>query len=53
MKTDNKPEVNKFITRRFDDELKNILANDLNSFLAKNPFFARRRQTVKATLSVA
>jgi len=52
MKTNSKPEVNKLIVR-FDDELKNLLANDLSSFMARNPFFARRKQAQKATLSVA
>jgi len=29
---------------RFDMELKSLLTNDLKSFLAKNPFFARNKQ---------
>jgi hypothetical protein len=52
MKTYSKPEVSKLMIR-FDDELKSLLANDLNSFMAKNPFFARRKMAAKATLSVA
>jgi hypothetical protein len=52
MKTNNKPAVDKMMIR-FDDELKALLANDLSSFMARNPFFARRKNAQKVTLSVA
>lgn len=39
---------------RFDNELKNILANDLKLFTIKNPFLMRNKQAnVQNTLSVA
>jgi hypothetical protein len=53
MKTFNKPAVSKLIVR-FDNELKNILTNDLNAFLDKNPFLKSKRQAaMQSTLSVA
>jgi hypothetical protein len=53
MKTSKKPAVSKLIVR-FDNELKNILANDLKSFMEKNPFISSKRQAmIQSTLSVA
>lgn len=53
MKTYNKPAVSKLVVR-FDNELRDILANDLNEFLNKNPFLKRKRQAnMQSTLSVA
>ncbi len=48
MKTITKPAVSKLV-KKFDNELKNILMNDLQLFMAKNPF---RKQNV-TNLSVA
>jgi len=53
MKTQNKPATSKLI-RRFDNELKNLLTNDLKSFIEKNPFLIRNKQaSVQHELSVA
>ncbi|HVW96368.1 MAG TPA: hypothetical protein VHA56_10420 [Mucilaginibacter sp.] len=53
MKTYNKTAPTKLIVK-FDNELKNILANDLKSFLHRNPFLMRRLQEMAHnTLSVA
>jgi hypothetical protein len=53
MKTNNRPATSKLVIR-FDNELKNILTNDLKSFLDKNPFFARNKQAnMRTTLYVA
>ncbi len=43
MKTYKKPAASKLLIR-FDNELKNILIGDLNSFMDRNPFFARSKQ---------
>lgn len=53
MKTYKKPATSKLVMR-FDNELKNILTNDLNSFMSRNPFLARKKQdSINNTLSVA
>jgi hypothetical protein len=53
MKTYKKPAASKLLIR-FDTELKTLLTNDLNSFTAKNPFFARNKQAKQqSSLSVA
>ena len=53
MKAYKKPATSKLVAK-FDAELKNILANDLKSFLGRNPFLASKRQAMAAsTLSVA
>jgi hypothetical protein len=53
MKTYKKPAASKLLTR-FDNELKNLLMDDLKSFMAKNPFLARRKQAMaQQSLSVA
>jgi hypothetical protein len=53
MKTYKKPATSKLIMR-FDNELKNILTNDLKSFMSRNPFLARKKQAaINNTLSVA
>jgi hypothetical protein len=53
MKTFNKPAVSKLVVR-FDNELRDILANDLKDFLNRNPFLKRKRQeNMQPTLSVA
>jgi hypothetical protein len=53
MKTLKKPTAIKLMTR-FDNELKNILANDLKVFAANNPFLMRNKQAnMQQTLSVA
>jgi len=52
MKTFKKPTAR--LMTRFDNELKELSAGDLNSFINKNPFFARNRQVKRPnTLSVA
>ena len=53
MKTFNKPAASKLLTK-FDNELKNLLANDLREFMAKNPFLRSKKQAMmQPTLSVA
>lgn len=42
MKSYNRTAPSKLI-KKFDDELKNLLANDLQSFMSRNPFFLRRK----------
>ena len=42
MKSYNKTAPSKLI-KKFDDELKNLLANDLQLFMGRNPFFMRRK----------
>jgi hypothetical protein len=43
MKTYKRPAASKLLTR-FDNELKNLLTNDLKSFMAKNPFLVSKKQ---------
>jgi len=53
MKTYNKPAISK-LAAKFDAELKNLLINDLKSFMVKNPFVKSKRQAIiQQTLSVA
>ncbi|MDB5006905.1 MAG: hypothetical protein JWQ84_370 [Mucilaginibacter sp.] len=53
MKTYKKPAASKLLIR-FDNELKNLLANDLKSFMERNPFLASKKQAMaQHTLSVA
>ncbi|MGZ3873647.1 MAG: hypothetical protein ACXVJD_12055 [Mucilaginibacter sp.] len=53
MKTNRKPAASKLLTK-FDSELMNILANDLKSFMSKNPFLASKKQAMEqSVLSVA
>ena len=53
MKPQKKPASTKLLTK-FDMELKDILLNDLKSFIAKNPFILSSQQTmVQPTFSVA
>ena len=53
MKTYNKPATSKLV-KRFDNELKELLSNDLKAFMAKHPFLARNKQAIiQPTLSVA
>jgi hypothetical protein len=51
MKTIQKPAASKLV-KRFDNELRDILMNDLKSFMAKNPFLRNKQANVQ-TLSVA
>jgi hypothetical protein len=51
MKIYKKPAASKLV-KRFDNELKDILMNDLKSFMAKNKFLSNKRAIV-STLSVA
>jgi hypothetical protein len=51
MKTIQRPAASKLV-KRFDNELRDILVNDLKSFMAKNPFLRNKRANVQ-TLSVA
>ena len=46
MKSYNRTAPSKLI-KKFDDELKNLLANDLQSFMGRNPFFMRRKFCAK------
>ncbi|HEY5325618.1 MAG TPA: hypothetical protein VIJ27_01350 [Mucilaginibacter sp.] len=53
MKTYKKAAVGKLLIR-FDNELKNILTKDLNSFMVKNPFLISNKQAIiQQELSVA
>jgi hypothetical protein len=53
MRTQNKPATSKLV-RRFDNELKDLLINDLKSFMEKNPFVMRNKQAMmQHGLSVA
>jgi len=53
MKTYKRPSATKLLIR-FDNELKDILTSDLNSFMEKNRFFSSNKQaTTQHTLSVA
>ncbi len=52
MKTYKKPAVSKLLIR-FDNELKELLSNDLKSFIERNPFFSSNKQATIHTLSVA
>ena len=51
MKTIQKPAASKLV-KRFDNELREILMNDLKSFMAKNSFLRNKQANVQ-TLSVA
>jgi hypothetical protein len=52
MKAYNEPAASKMIMR-FDNELKRLLANDLKTFMSRNPFLMRKKQALANTLSVA
>jgi len=53
MKTYNKPAPSKILAK-FDNELKNLLANDLKDFMNRNPFLMRKKQAMmQNTLFVA
>lgn len=53
MKAYNKPAASKLLTK-FDNELKDLLANDLLEFMKKNPFVRSKKQAMmQPTLSVA
>ncbi|MDB4921591.1 MAG: hypothetical protein JWQ54_3574 [Mucilaginibacter sp.] len=53
MKTYKKTAASKLLAK-FDNELMNLLANDLNSFMSRNPFLMSKKQAViQSTLSVA
>lgn len=52
MKTYKKPAASKLLIR-FDNELKEILSNDLKSFMERSQFFNSNKQGTTHTLSVA
>ncbi|MDP9046911.1 MAG: hypothetical protein M3N14_02160 [Bacteroidota bacterium] len=52
MKTYTKPAASKLLIR-FDNELKELLINDLRSFMKRNPFLNSNKQATSHTLSVA
>ena len=53
MKTYKRPSATKLLIR-FDNELKDLLTRDLNSFMEKNRFYSSNKQaTTQHTLSVA
>ena len=52
MKTYNKPAASKLLVR-FDNELKNILMNDLKSFMDRNQFLSNKQANAQSNLSVA
>jgi len=53
MKTYKRPSATKLLIR-FDNELKELLTSDLNSFMEKNRFYSSNKQaTTQHTLSVA